>query len=234
MGTATVKLISGRRLLDSAETLRLLSDVVEGHVALELIIADAMNRSSITGAMQGFSATEMTIQLDGPAPDPSIWRGGIPVEVRLELDQKHYSFGMAIGSVVNDRAGGTIHLDLPLEIWLSDRRKSSRRNFREATSVTLCLDVGDRTNRCPATLLNLSVDGLACRISTEHGALLDRNSNVRAILHLPELGDPVEITARITNSSPGSTSNQLVLGMEFVDSVENATSFQEIRNALQE
>lgn len=107
----------------------------------------------------------------------------------------------------------------PTTIAPADRRRSPRRRFRQPTGILLRGTGVDDGWRCQATLLNLSMDGLACRVpdsDCERGGPLRIGQTVRAVFR-PHASSPAfDLNGRIVAITQGGTPNLLVLGLEFI------------------
>ncbi len=107
----------------------------------------------------------------------------------------------------------------PTSIVSAERRRGPRRRFRQPTGVLLRGTGVDDGWSCQATLLNLSIGGLACRVpdsDSERAGPLRIGQTVRAVFR-PSASTPTfDLNGRIVNITQGGTPNLLVLGLEFV------------------
>lgn len=115
---------------------------------------------------------------------------------------------------------------------LVERRRSPRRTLHRPCEVHL-QGIGDETEwRCRGVLLNLSIGGLACRVTTEHARLLWVDQFVDALFHCSASPNGFDLRARITNITPAGSAEHHVLGLEFVDDSRLRASHSALREAI--
>ena len=123
----------------------------------------------------------------------------------------------------------------PTTIVLVDRRRSRRRNFMAPTEIILRPLSGRRTPdvwSCNATLLNLSVDGFACRVRESDAEGVAVGREIRAHFRV---GTPVQefaLTSRVINRTQAGTAGHAVLGMEFVSEARLSDHRKRLRTVL--
>lgn len=105
----------------------------------------------------------------------------------------------------------------PRSIYLRERRRSPRRKLREGARVELHL-VDEEPARpcCEAVMLNLSSEGMACRMASREATVLSEGQTIRVRFQLPQGGAPFTLRARISNLTLGAGGDRTVVGLEFV------------------
>lgn len=109
----------------------------------------------------------------------------------------------------------TIQIETPDDVAKAERRRSPRSGLREPVRVVMW--VGGATDPLaePASLLNLSADGLACRLSNGAGDIA-LDDVVRVAFQLDHPGSGFDFTARVINLTCGATIDKTIIGLEFV------------------
>jgi len=115
---------------------------------------------------------------------------------------------------------------------VADRRRSHRRQLHEPTDVQLFGTGVQDTWRVTATLLNASVDGVACRITEKEAKALRLGETIRAVFTVGESTETYDWRAHITNITRGATSGYVILGMEFIASGRTDAERKRLQHAL--
>jgi hypothetical protein len=126
----------------------------------------------------------------------------------------------------------SLWLTPPTSVSVVERRKSRRRRFREQTQVTLRATSQSDSWRGQATLLNLSMQGVACKVSARDTA----HTAIGQVLHLAfalQAGSQLlELTGRVTNVTETGSPNHAVVGMEFVEDDRLAAAQEALKASL--
>jgi hypothetical protein len=65
-------------------------------------------------------------------------------------------------------------------------------------------------------LLNAGVGGISCRVATNDADRTRIGESIRVAFQLSDYGDQFELTAVLRNKTPAQSSQQTILGLEFV------------------
>lgn len=95
-------------------------------------------------------------------------------------------------------------------------RRRSRRCPVPTTEITLSAP-GSGSWRCPATILNLSADGCACRVPVVGTEAADVGRVLRAEFQVGDPPETFDLECHVVNRTPGGTPEHVLLGVEFVD-----------------
>lgn len=127
-------------------------------------------------------------------------------------------------------APGRVPVARPAPDVLFERRRSQRRNLQRPAEVRL-RGVGDETEwSCMGAVLNVGIDGIAARVTTENAMRLLVDQHVDVVFRLGSWPTEFDLRARVTNVTPAGTDHHRVLGLEFVE----GRRLQESRPALRE
>ena len=97
----------------------------------------------------------------------------------------------------------------------SATRRSPRRGLHEPVRVFIGVGSANEPLAEAASLMNLSTDGLACRLSTSVAAF-SISDVVRVSFELDHTGARFEFSACVINVTQGATADKTILGLEFV------------------
>ena len=115
---------------------------------------------------------------------------------------------------------------------LLDRRRFLRANLAPSSKVMLDWpDAGGRHSQS-ASLLNISADGMACRIKDSVSISIEKHTRLKAIFEMPGRDEPFELDAIVTNKTPASE-GCTILGLQFVTARRDAKSISELRIAIE-
>jgi hypothetical protein len=98
-----------------------------------------------------------------------------------------------------------------------ERRRSRRRRLQSPSEVHL-RGLGDENGwQCAGVLLNVSHEGMACRISDQKAREVCLQQKLGAIFRIGSYPTTFDLTAMISNVTPAGTEGCQVIGLEFLD-----------------
>lgn len=204
--------------------------VAEQSVVRLLVPAGPVERL-VTGVLIGRRGHLLLIRLNEPAESTAL-SGGLRVQGTLETGDVPYIFETRCDTSADAADQGRIRLELPNSLQAIERRRSTRKLLHQPTEVTLRNANGAASFSLQAAMLNLSAEGLACRVSTADATRLPRGLQVRARFCVGDDPEPFELICRITNETRGGTPDTVVVGMAFVDEKNPPLSQARIWSAL--
>lgn len=156
------------------------------------------------------------------------------VDVQIFTDPRH-CFTTHIVEAGHDDEPNQIALRRPDVIQIVQRRRSWRAKLAPSSSVSLRWNGpdGDAIAR-EGRLLNLSADGLACRMNAAEAAELFVGDHLDVRFDLPQADAEFEFAATVTNRTPGSE-DAVILGMQFLvldDDLPATATQQRLRECL--
>lgn len=122
--------------------------------------------------------------------------------------------------------------DKYLHTGVADRRRTWRRRLQRPASVTVRPPGPADRRGAVADMLNLSEQGLACRMETRDANRLPVGPLLTVSYTLPVVARPLVCPARIVNITPCGDPVRSIVGMEFVFSNEHDDQRRELRRAL--
>jgi hypothetical protein len=219
--------------LSGRDTAKILSRALAERVPMTLR-TEASGRTVVCGGpLQDARANVLVIGLDKVDAENL----GRMIEGMLlatfELDGVAYAFdthGVGDASVGKS---ATVQVETPKSMAATDRRRAPRRRLTKTTEVVLHAPETDPGWRCKGVLLNVSSDGLACRVSGEVDLSLRRGRNVRVVFRLTPSSSPFDLGARIANVTQSAEPEQFIVGLEFLSSAAAAPERGRLRTAVE-
>ncbi len=113
-----------------------------------------------------------------------------------------------------------------------ERRRSRRRRLHKPSEVQLH-GVGEESGwQCAGALLNVSAEGIACRITNRHAYDLCVRQTLRAVFRVGVSPATFDLKVQIINITAAGTSEHQVLGLEFVDDAKLEAAQPALREAI--
>jgi len=186
---------------------------------------------TINGFLISGNKTALLMEVTGrPALDPAKLEGA-QCEVQMYADRR-YQFTTTISSVPQWGGSYSIAFDRPGTLRVLDRRRFLRANLAPSSKVMLDWpDAGGRHTQS-ASLLNISADGMACRISDSVAVGIEKHTRLKATFEMPGRDKPFELEAVVTNKTPASE-GCTILGLQFVTARRDAKAISELRIAIE-
>jgi len=145
----------------------------------------------------------------------ALCEGRLPT-IAFEANATRYVFESTGAIQWQDAESGFIRLPKPSTLTLADRRRSERRRLKQRATVSLQMgeEYGAWTSQ--GAMLNLSPEGIACRIAREDALRMEVGSVLLVRFGLEEAGQSFEWSARVMNITEGGTAGRTVVGLEFI------------------
>ena len=91
---------------------------------------------------------------------------------------------------------------------------------------------GGQLHRHAATLLNISPEGIACRLEQSAADAIERRATLTAIFELPSCDQPFHLRALVSNKTPASEGCSII-GLQFLRSEREIRELAALRRALE-
>ncbi len=213
-GTITVDTNAGQ-LLDHRSAELILSQAAKSaaRVTVNTFADGAENEWS--GVFLGCHGPFFSIKPDSPDPPIGTLPTSSMLRVQVEIEGFTYSFETRPLHADLGPGPSVIHLERPRTITQAERRRSSRRHLHQPTEVTLSHITGNTESSFEAVMLNVSPDGLACRLTRSQVECLDVGTILQARFRLESSATDFDLCARVCNVTEGGTPGHAVVGIEF-------------------
>jgi c-di-GMP-binding flagellar brake protein YcgR len=169
-----------------------------------------------SGELLGASNGVLEIRLEAGADIRALPVECSRLQARFELDNRRYSFETRLAPEGESPRGDVVRIVAPATLRSVDRRRTIRRRLRRAAPVVLISDGPGPKRTMQGAVLNLSSDGLACRIRRSESGGIRPGRTIRALFNADAHGEAIELTARVVSMTPAGTRDHQILGLEFV------------------
>ncbi len=151
-------------------------------------------------------------------------------DVKIYTD-KRYCFHSTITETPSWGDSRSIAITRPDSISVLDRRKSLRAKLAPSSKVALRWTHSGTARRQTVNLLNVSADGMACRLDASLATQFDQQETIDVTFDLPGHRRPFDLKARVTNTTPGSE-GWTILGLQFVATAKDSEAIEALRSAI--
>jgi hypothetical protein len=155
---------------------------------------------------------------------------GVPCEGHLYADQR-YVFQTRISATPQWGRSRSVALDRPTTLRVMDRRRFSRAKLAPSSTVRLEWTHDGLARRCTAPLLNISADGMACRVDPGIAGAMPRGDLLVTRFKLPHHPQTFVLEAAVLNVT-GTPDDRVLIGLQFVRSQKYAEMLTMLRHAL--
>ncbi|HPF38591.1 MAG TPA: PilZ domain-containing protein [Phycisphaerae bacterium] len=216
--------------LEAEETVRILDDAVAAHCQIVIEFASAPGRT-VNGTILSGDKKTLLVQVTGnPAFEWSKF-AGVRCEARIYHDRR-YSADTKVLDLPSWGETQGVTLAKPARIAVMDRRRFLRAKLAPSSKVELQWKVGGAEHTRSVSLLNVSADGMACRVDDAMTSGLEKRQRLRARFSLPGEQRQIELEARVTNLTPASVGAS-IMGLQFTSSKDDAESIRALRVAIE-
>lgn len=185
-----------------------------------------------TGEAIEYDGKRLTISMPSWRANPEIRSTDGGLRISLDVGQVRYVFDTNRIECADSVGQSCIRVLAPSTIILAERRKSPRRQLRKTTQITLSSTSGRDQWRCVGSLLNLSPEGMACRIPEGEAQSPDLDQIVDVRFQLDDHSPEFELGARVVTRQHGSSRGQTLVGLEFVTDQRLQTARSRLEGAL--
>jgi len=201
----------------------------QAQVVLELV---GFKGATINGFIVSGDDQAILMEVTGRLPFPVGQLTEAGGEARLYMD-KRYSFAAKIRAV--RKVGETLSLALnrPTAVGLVERRRFQRARLAPSSRVVLHWTRDGQAHQHVAVMLNVSVEGLACRLESAAASLLEPQTTLRVRFSLPGGSHRFDLPATVCNrtaASPGYT----ILGLHLTPGPEHSAEVAELNRLLRQ
>lgn len=137
------------------------------------------------------------------------------LQAEFTLGKVTYLFDVLGLDESTDPDDQTVQIPKPATIAVTERRRTRRRQFHNATDLTLKQIGCDSTAPIRAALLNVSCDGLACRVPESALDSIPPEKPIEVSFALSASGRTFELTGHAVSRSEAGTPGLWVIGFEF-------------------
>lgn len=217
--------------LDQESSQAVLEQAIHTHAQL-VLEAPAFGRTTISGYLISGDDSALLMEITGQSSVPIDRILNVRCDVRL-FTERRYGFPAVVQAVPSWGNCRCVALSRPQTISLFERRRFLRAKLAPSTRVGIEWRRDGADHRHEADMLNVSPEGLACRVENSVAQVLDKGGTVVTRFKLPPMREPLELIGTICNQTPASE-GYTILGLHFEQISENSAGCAALRDALGE
>lgn len=219
--------------VDEQTTATLLAKAVKQRAAIYVRPAGEKAVIALSGTITGSEGLYLTLKLERLNHKAKERLMRTALEANIEIDELRYLFATRCTTEPVPTQPMTLHVHKPERMTLTDRRRSPRRHLRGRTEVSLS-GSGESVDFCgQAIMLNLSPEGMACRLAEQDALRLEIGRTLRVVFRLGVSTTSFNLNAHVSNITKGGTPGHVVVGLAFITD-EPATGGESNRTKLQQ
>lgn len=226
--------IAGVRDLDGETSADVLAKAIEQRARVYLRSCGDGSAAVCSATVVGEDHSHLALELCHIEPSAREILTTSVLQVSMEVDGVRYVFQTRCANQPSRPGSAVIHIFKPPTIARAERRRSPRRRLRRPTKVALRdtgVDSRPEATACDGSLLNVSTEGLACRMREKEAATLRIGQDLRVTFDLGAPSSAFDLKARVINITQGGTPDHLVLGLEFIVDQSVAADRRRLREA---
>lgn len=211
-----------------------LSEAVARRSPVSMHCEAGASRGAYAGLMAGETAEHLILELENLDANGRESLASFPVDVSFLVGTARYAFTSRGTTEATGISSTAVRVAKPDTLVRTERRRSPRRCLREPARVGIRHGDVSRADEIRGSLLNLSLHGLACRIPSPAVAAFAIDEILHVSFDLGQQMPGLDLTARVTNITEGSSSDQVILGFEFLPAQMSDSSRRRLLQALAE
>ena len=158
----------------------------------------------------------------------------IVLEATVEIDQRRYTFETRCMKAPVSVVPTILRVHRPARMTVTDRRRSPRRHLRGRTEVSVS-GSDEHVSWCAeAVMLNLSTEGMACRLAEPDARRLAIGQTLGVAFRLGAINTPFDLNARVSNTTEAGTPGQVVVGLAFIADERLESNRTRLQRALKD
>lgn len=198
--------------LDIEESQQILENGIRTQSQL-VLESPEFGENTINGYLISGDASALLMEITGQ-PAIALQRlANCRCDVRLYSDRR-YGFSAIIQAIPQWGKSCCLALTRPRTINLYERRRFLRAKLAPSTQVKIEWQANGVMHRHQATMLNISAEGLACRVEDDVAAVVQAGEQVRLQFDLPYCARIFDFQATLCNKTPASEGHT-ILGLHF-------------------
>lgn len=211
-GSMTASILSAQRAKE------VLAELVRARTQVQLAPGECFLKPCVWGVLTEAGQQKLVMEIERVGVPLEQLRGVPCLYATVELRAGRYFFDANLLSSANDwHSGAIVEFDCPPIIAVEERRRSPRRQFKQASTATLAVVDGSTERSLQASVLNVSLHGMACKLGEKDAAGLSVGTRLHVDIRIGGLPEQFEVIAVIANVIPAGSPSNVVLGMEFVE-----------------
>jgi Tfp pilus assembly protein PilZ len=215
--------------LDRRRSARILEQAARSHARVTLQPRSPGDAPELAGVIVAAAPESFCVQLDEGMPDVPPSAASVCCDACLRLGSDQYLFDTSIMAVIDTDTPTRLEVARPDTVQIMQRRRFRRTAVRGSSPVTVRTVGGGAAS---GTLLNASVDGVACRVATEAADRAKIGDTVRIQFELADPPQSFDLAAVVRSKTPAATEFQTIVGLQFAYGREDREQRHRLTAAL--
>ncbi|MFQ5429249.1 MAG: PilZ domain-containing protein [Phycisphaerae bacterium] len=216
--------------LESFECTRAVDAAVRTQASVVLESADIPD-TTINGFLISADEQALLLEVTGRPGVDFDALVGCRCEGQIYADRR-YCFSSRIAAAPRWGKTQALAFDRPETVRVLDRRRFLRAKLAPSSEVSLQWKRSGTEHRHVVKLLNISADGMACRLGERAATAIDKRDHLWVTFQLPGNPQPFELGARVSNKTPASE-GCTILGLQFITAAEDSATIAALRIAIE-
>ena len=220
------------RTLSAEDSTRLLIEAAGANASVTLYSEDEARSRILSGVITGVTSSHLEINILELDRTALTARASSTLRAQVTHADSRYRFRTQC--VESDAAAeiDVLRVLKPARIVMVERRRSRRCHLRAQAEITLH-DTNDAGAwSCSATMLNLSIGGLACRVRRRDAESMAVGQTLQASFRVGSPLEEFQMTSRVVSTTQAGTPGHMVVGMEFVADQHNREAWERLQGVL--
>jgi c-di-GMP-binding flagellar brake protein YcgR len=217
--------------LHAEHSRRLLEQAVAAWVDVTLRPSTNFDGPPLAGVLSGTTADGLVIRIVHPIPAEPAALVSVYCEVAVELNGARFLFSSNVVDAYLDGNDVRVEIARPEHLRVIQRRRYQRRLLHDSAHVSITPQ-GGGSGPIPATLLNISTGGLACRVNAADVALCAQAAVSDLAFTLADCDHHFCLPARVCGQTPGARADQAILSFEFLAAADGDPQRTVLADAL--
>jgi c-di-GMP-binding flagellar brake protein YcgR len=216
MSTLTIETESFAYPLGAKPSARVVERLVRARAPLTIEPRAPADTAGLTARVVAAAPESLILALDETPAAVTHRLASVCCDVTAELDRERYLFSTNIMAVIDSDCPTRLEIARPGFVYAIQRRRFWRTPVCESATVELSGRLGNDVFHARGSLLNASVDGIACRVPTAGADRTVIGGRVQASFTLAGCPEPFQMDAVVRTKSPAAAQDQVILGLQLV------------------
>lgn len=201
--------------LSAGQTARILEQAIRRKAKITLESRASIDGTVLTLTPKSCDERFLLVESKSESPEDLESLIGMHMDAHLALGQTLYLFETHVVDVEACRSKSLILLARPESLQVTQRRRFRRMTLQAGCQVHLTVRGSKQPGTLTGKLLNLSPDGMACRLSEADAAMLDAGQAVSVAFHPQGSECGFVFDAVLANKSQAGSEGHVILGVQF-------------------
>lgn len=219
--------------LDSTASAAVIEQAVELRTTVRIFADSDLSVVLMEGALTNVTDEHLWVSVTRKNTSSQAVNVLAMLQAEFTLGKVSFVFDVTGLDEVPDCDDQSVQIPKPATVAVTERRRSRRRRLHDATDLMLTPIGCGSCEPIRAALLNVSPDGLACRVPETAFESIASDGLITASFALSARGPLIELIGRTVSRTEAGTSGHLVIGLEF-EKARQTKQRSLLRQALQD